>query len=1548
MQEEDRSLSHNIPEPPSGLRTALDVLRRQLLDIGKRNRLVNAPLRKKRKNKLDIEDERSDEVFRILYLERKRMSFEPLRQSHPSESAEPCFFNVYDEEIARSGPSAHHTDLRLQTHLTSDGLQKQLLSLYRAARTLEEEQGISVLFLAMGYLRWNESATSDIERFAPLILLPVDLVREGARSRFKLVFRDQDLEPNNSLRMMLSSDFDVTLPGYPEREGWLPSEYFAQVRDAVSSRTRWSVADDAMELGFFSFAKFLMWRDLAPESLAGTAESGLLEHLLLGGVDAGGSVVSANENLDRRFPDPRDLCHVLDADSSQAQVIAAARDGRNLVVQGPPGTGKSQTIANIIASSIMDGKRVLFVAEKRAALDVVFARLEQCGLAPLCLELHSHKANRRAVYEDLKRTLQLGRPAAVANREYARVREVRDELNRMSALLHRVDEATGETPYSVIGTLSKLDAGNWQKPDLALPAAATWSKEAFAERLTATQTLAALTQEYGREAFHVWRGAARRLSHPERRRLAVRLGSAARALQALEQQVREASAAASVTCEPSSCAVDFLVHVLEHLGAMPGPVEGILGRDDLMRSLGDAHGLCDQIHAAQDLREGLGAEVVQVAFTLEWAAVRMALVAKGTSWFRWLSGSYRRAAAQLKSVLGESPPASARDRLQLVDRLMEYRAYCRDIAARRELGRMVFGTAWQEEATTLEPLWPALAWIAALRALLGSVEAVRRTERGSPSVTDASRLVASLQGGHDAWCAAWAGVEEAIQLDFAAAFDGTARESVPLAALGARLQAWIRHTDGLEDWHRLHSAARHAAELGVQEIRQRLASGDLASEVASRMLEFVRAMAIWERMCRDVPELQEMDGADRSSKVQEFRKLDVRLQALAAQEIALAHYGRLPEGSAGQVGILRGEANKKTRHMRLRRLLEVAGEAVATVKPVFLMSPMSVAQFLRPGGLTFDVLLIDEASQVRPADALGATMRARQIVVVGDQKQMPPTSFFDRQVEGDDFNGVEDIQAAQVGDMESILSLCESRAMPEGMLLWHYRSRHPSLIAVSNHVFYNNDLICPPSPGMPGKSLGFSFVWVDGIYDRGGRRDNAREAEVVCDHVLEHVRTFPAESLGVVGLSVAQRDAILNRIEYLRSQHPELDAYCQENREDAFFVKNLENVQGDERDVIFVSIGYGRDSGGYMSQSFGPISGDGGERRLNVLFTRSRKRCCVFSSIRHGDIRLDAKHAGPRVLRRYLKYAETGELDIPVVTGAEMDSPFEEAVAHALASHGYHVAAQVGSAGFRIDLAVFDPEDENRFILAVECDGARYHSSSWARERDRLRQTVLEQKGWVFHRIWSTDWFYNRGAEERKLLRAIDRARSAEPAVTARTMVPVDIGRTAEAKASEPAVEPYREALFDVPGFSDLAQAETSTVVDCVRRIVEIEGPVHVDIVTRRLTVLWGHTRTGSKIRQACKAAIQAARRTGLICHTPPRSCEFVSSAEVPDPVVRDRSGVTLAQLRQVEMLPPTEIDVALLSAVERNIAIGARDATREIARMLGFGRTPAGLFRTG
>ncbi len=498
--------------------------------------------------------------------------------------------------------------------------------------------------------------------------------------------------------------------------------------------------------------------------------------------------------------------------------------------------------------------------------------------------------------------------------------------------------------------------------------------------------------------------------------------------------------------------------------------------------------------------------------------------------------------------------------------------------------------------------------------------------------------------------------------------------------------------------------------------------------------------------------LRDFDGVEHERLVEEFKDLGIKRMILSRSEVALAHHEGIPRGGAiGEVATIRREINKKRRHLPIRKLIHEAGHAMQKIKPVFMMSPMSVAQYLPPGVLEFDLLVIDEASQVRPVEALGVIARCGQAVVVGDKKQLPPTRFFDSLVELVD-EEEDDDSSFQAGDLESVLALCEAQGLPSKMLRWHYRSRHESLIAVSNRAFYDDKLFIVPSPTSGGQ-LGIKFHHLaHAIYDRGGSRTNKIEAESVADAVIAHAEEAPTKTLGVGTFSVAQRDAILDEVELRRRGRPDIEAFFIEGGAEPFFVKNLETIQGDERDVIFLSIGYGPDATGYMAMNFGPLSSDGGQRRLNVLISRSRERMDVFSSITADSIDLARTQAeGVGVLKTFLRYAQTGILGTSIPTDREPDSDFEEEVGRALAMLGHDVVHQIGTAGFFIDLAIVDPSNPGRYLLGIECDGATYHSSRSARDRDRLRQTVLESRGWQIHRVWSTDWFKDPDAELRKI-----------------------------------------------------------------------------------------------------------------------------------------------------------------------------------------------------
>jgi hypothetical protein len=619
------------------------------------------------------------------------------------------------------------------------------------------------------------------------------------------------------------------------------------------------------------------------------------------------------------------------------------------------------------------------------------------------------------------------------------------------------------------------------------------------------------------------------------------------------------------------------------------------------------------------------------------------------------------------------------------------------------------------------------------------------------------------------------------------------------------------------------------------------------------------------------------------------------------------------------------------------------------------MSPISVAQFLPPGQLKFDLLVIDEASQVRPEDALGAIARAGQIVVVGDQKQLPPSSFFDRvladdsgeEALDDDAEGADLLgSAATAGSMESILSLCEARGLSSTMLQWHYRSRDPSLIAVSNLEFYDNALILPPSPLQRNPAYGLRFTRVDGIYDRGGKRDNRIEGEALVARVAEHARVDPQLSLGIVTFSTTQRNLITELLEGARRTDPVLDDFLREGQLEDVFVKNIENVQGDERDVILISVGYGpaTPGGRLSSMTFGPVNQEGGERRLNVLFTRARVRCEIFASFEPGDIDPErVSRDGARILKRFLEFARDGRMTQTASSSGTPDSPFEEDVARVVEGMGFIADPQVGSSGFRIDLGIRHPDKPDTYLMAVECDGATYHSALWARERDRLRQDVLENLGWTFHRIWSTDWFYNRAVEIERLRSALDAAHAAagsgirlsgaNRSRPAHVPAPAPVAAEPVPQAQALVMPPYQRAVFPADGDIDVPPA---ALADLAWRIVEAEGPIHVEEAARRMAASFGKEKAGARILATTSSALLAAQALNPALL---REDDFYyTSAQASAPPVRDRALETGSTLK-AKYIAPLEIKAALALAREHNAGGSDLDTIKSAASLLGFRR---------
>lgn len=745
----------------------------------------------------------------------------------------------------------------------------------------------------------------------------------------------------------------------------------------------------------------------------------------------------------------------------------------------------------------------------------------------------------------------------------------------------------------------------------------------------------------------------------------------------------------------------------------------------------------------------------------------------------------------------------------------------------------------------------------------------------------------------------------------------------------------LRNTVGeIDEWMRFTSARNDLAEAGLAETVDFLIGERIEAEQVTGSIERATFEACIDAINAADPRLGSLSAADRDNLRRRFQKLDEDLVRSASAAVINACSDRRPKTTIGASGTISREAQKRSRHKPIRQLLEDTWGVAVALKPCFMMSPLTVSRFLPPH-VRFDVVIFDEASQVTPADAISSVYRGNQLIVAGDQLQLPPTNFFDAQSE----SGSEDNEEAP-DDFESVLDICKGTTMPELPLRWHYRSQHESLITYSNYRFYEGRLQTFPGAVADRPDLGVELIHAGGVYQRGsGARTNPIEAGVVVDRVLFHRRTHPDLTMGVVAFSVAQQDAILAEIERRTGSEPELRALAFDDRLDGFFVKNLENVQGDDRDIIIFSIGYGPDENGRFTEQLGPLSHSGGHRRLNVAITRARRRVEVVTSVLAEDFPGTSKASGVRHLQRYLAFAEWGvdslSLDLTDSAG-DAESPFEEAVIAAIQEMGFDPVPQVGVAGFRIDIGVKHPERPGEFAVGIECDGAQYHSSRVARDRDRLRQSVLEGLGWTIHRIWGPSWYRDRNSQVKILQQAIDNSfhfsPSQAPRKTKRHLAKVEIAVT-DWDAKPKWVVNYRKASW-YPG-CDVDEASTALLASGAVRIVTEEGPIHHELLLHRMKEAFDRQRLTAQLRGVFEPAITEAKRRSDIERIDQDFFQVSgTTVEVRVPPGGDKNP------RMLEQIAPSERRAALKRFVDQSHQVDPDELVRAVARLFGFQRT--------
>ncbi|WP_298268540.1 DUF4011 domain-containing protein [Geobacter sp.] len=1271
---------------------------------------------------------------------------------------------------------------RLHADETEAEINRRLLEIYREAKLSIEENGANTLYLALGFLSWYETTTSPKRRLAPIIMIPLEIERRSVQEGFSIKQGDDEPMVNVTLLAHLATDFELSIPGLDpipmDEHGIDVPLILRKFREAVVDIDRWEVLESAY-IGHFSFTKFLMWRDLEIRA-DDLQKNAIVKHLIHtpSEVYPDDGVFPDPDRLDETHSPEETFCP-LSSDSSQLAAVHASAAGKSFVLHGPPGTGKSQTITNIIAHNLALGKTVLFVSEKRAALEVVHRRLTESGLGPFCLELHSNKSHKKGVLGQLEQALNahVGHSAEEWLAEAQKLAATRKELNAFVSALHAVRES-GE---SIFHGISQLIGHR----DIALvkfvwPSSAHIDRQQLNALRETVRQLQLAGAQIGHPATNAWAPAACETWTPEFRNSVERTVEELRsAAPALEEAAGKISSIVGMTQSPwSRQDFDNLAGIAAALLNCPSVPPALLSSSDwepLKATIQEiaAHGL-QRNQQRERLYKRFNPGIL--AMDLDGLLQQWSVAQK--SWFlpRWFGCRKVRKTLGTVARPEHSPqnteiPADIEQALAL----RQEEQFINQAAARAE---GILGVYWQggeadwnavgdyiERTESLRKVASRVAGIDFERTIQFRTKWANLIAEGREQLSNEGPIGQRLQAYIETF-EHFTKVESALTsmlvLDPQTAW-GSSAASDYLTALQERCILWQQQLNGLKAWCYWRSVRREALSLNLQPLIDAYETQGLATEKLQET--FTRGYYQWwcDAIIGAEPALCGFFSSAFEDKIRQFKKIDDKYTLLTRKEIQMRVAAKLPKGQANnpnsEMGLLRHQLQRKVGHLPVRALIQKIPNLLPRLKPCLLMSPISVAQYLDPSHSAFDIVVFDEASQIPVWDAVGAIARGKEAIIVGDPKQLPPTNFFSR-ADSDDGADADD---GIVDDLESILDDCIAAQLPERHLNWHYRSRHESLIAFSNYHYYGNRLLTFPSPH---QELGVSFRPVTGEYDKGKSRTNRAEATAVVSEVLNRLLD-PLQakfSIGIVTFSQAQQQLIDDLLEEARRQNPEIEQYFADGAVEPLFIKNLENVQGDERDVILFSICYGPDATGRVSMNFGPMNRDGGERRLNVAITRARQEVIVFSTLRAEHIDLSkTRSQGVADLKCFLDYAERGPVAIAERRSSEgegeCESPFEVQVCDALRDKGYTVYPQVGCSGYRIDLGIVDPERPGRYLLGIECDGANYHRSKTARDRDKLRESILIGLGWTIHRVWSTDWWEKPAEELARIEAAIESAR---------------------------------------------------------------------------------------------------------------------------------------------------------------------------------------------
>lgn len=1644
------------------LKDKLEKWKTKLLDMSKRNPLLNFRFRKGANLKI-IEP-----------------SFLELWESFVQKEQKITFPLVTEEAAGLVREKTAAKTKAKPTAVTDDTpgeRQRALRNLKKKAQLFQEEQGINILYMCFGFLRWNEKASTKAFFDAPLILVPVTITWENIHAPLVLGLHEDEIVFNPTLKFMLEDTYGLKLPEF-EHETDLKS-YLQKLKEVLSNK-KWSIQEE-VGVGLFRFLKLSMYDDLKKN------EEAILNSKLIRAIAGDGSAIDFTipdfSNLDGSDElTPMKTFQVVDADSSQQEAILCAKKGISFILQGPPGTGKSQTITNIIAECLANGKKVLFVAEKMAALEVVYRRLANVGLGDFCLIMHSHKANKKSMMNQFEQVLRRSEQKIAlkndAYQELVRLDSYKQILNNYSRDIYTEVTPLNKTIYEVYGELIKLE----KYPDLPFSIADVRqvSDTRFFELTEILQTLVrGLQGMSGDLSSNPWYGANKIpvLTNELRQGIAMNLQNLQASTRKLVSLGNEVKAQFSFDVTESHAGFDAVQRMLAALQeAKQVPASWLLEEGtaaladeiayckDIQKIFGRARqeiiGLHEALRAADSradfsgfenlatmsslkehedalrvfientspykafseagditvaektlamlreraggytaIREGVLAEFEKDILTLDCDTLYRKFRTDYDSMFKLFNSGYRNDKKLIESmsikVGAELSDEHIIDTLGKLRQMKEHQAF---LTEKEPMATQLFGEAYQGVDTDFKALDNHIAAfkqlqvcqqkLTALQTYVGIIDDQDATLRQHyeglftgmetdwdtvqgtlnwandfrnilQSVADKEALVQKICSDHEVTKAQAAtyltrlneemAAYSAYNTGFTQFFDNPdSLYTVPFSELDQRYEACLNGMMQLQNWIDYRGAVAKCAQTGLDDFMKQYETAKLPNDQIVPVFQ-KRFYNLWlDSVLPEYPAVATFRRNQQDALITEFKTLDKKQFEVARNRISADLTNKLPAfgfftSGGDEISILKRELAKQRRVMPVRKLFQKIPNLIRMLKPCLMMSPLTVSLFLESKDFIFDTVIFDEASQVCTENALGAIVRGKQVIIAGDSKQMPPTSFFNASTDSD-FDEYDEENEAANDVFESLLD--EASLLPEKTLLWHYRSRHEHLIAFSNAEIYQNRLVTFPSWMTDMPDIGVEYVHVpDGVYDRGGRKGNVNEAQKIAEMVFEHFEACKQgrfnRSLGVIAFGVVQQQAIEAALRRMRSERPEYEAYFNEGLEEPFFVKSLENVQGDERDTIIFSIGYAKGADGKMVMNFGPLGQQGGERRLNVAITRAKFNIKLVGSILPTDIDVNRITTdGPKLLKAYMEFAIRGQQALPPAAQSRtsQDEPLENAIHDLLVAKGYQVDTHVGCSGYRLDLAVRHPDHPGCYAIAIECDGASYHAARTARERDRIRPDVLQGMGWKTYRVWSPDWVKDPQAEGERLIAAVEDAIKdfkLEMAVPVNTVSKEPGEKTEEPKedmvvvtASEEidAANPYHfDPAPEVAVPSTMSPKGPFGRQTCLKYLISTYFPVHVDVLTKAIYA------DVPKITPAMKAELQADMVQIEKNDLYKRKGDFFYPPVIKEMPVRLKGSRTITHIAQ------DEIEAALLKVAQMRVGINQTALVAEAVHGFGF-----------